>query len=80
MRDPSRLTIQRAHGFLYGYLPFFFYNIAKLALTSPTGGCRYVDVVRSPTQALEFSLVYEIIVPYVCAAFLAQQILLGGIA
>jgi hypothetical protein len=30
----------------------------KLALTSPTGGSRSVGIVRSWTQAMEFSLVY----------------------
>jgi hypothetical protein len=30
----------------------------KLALTSPTGGGRYVGMVRSRTKATEFSLAY----------------------
>ena len=31
----------------------------KLALTSPTGVCRSVGIVRSRTKATEFSLVLE---------------------
>ena len=32
----------------------------KLALTSPTGGGRSVDIVRSRTKATEFSLVFSV--------------------
>jgi hypothetical protein len=31
----------------------------KLALTSPTSGCRSVDIVHSRTQVTEFSLLFN---------------------
>jgi hypothetical protein len=45
-RDPSLWP----HGTLYPQ---------KLALTSPTNGGRSIGIVRSRTQATEFSFVYE---------------------
>ena len=39
----------------------------KLALTSPTGGGRYVGIVRVRTKATEFSLVY------VCFVMITQH-------
>jgi hypothetical protein len=34
--------------------------LQKLALTAPTSGCRSVGIVRSRTQAMEFSLVFYV--------------------
>jgi hypothetical protein len=45
-RDPSRWP----RGTLYPL---------KLAITSPTSGCRSVGIVRSRTQTMEFSLVFS---------------------
>jgi hypothetical protein len=45
---------------------FIFLNPQKLALTSPTSGGRSVGIVRSRTQATEFSSVFSLILVVNC--------------